>query len=121
VGRKVKSLYFKKFQILKGLCKVLNVKDSTLDTYVIGNAQRPILSYGVKGQKSARRSYLYMEALTKFEKEAKELDLTEAYKRARPSFTGKLERNFIILKDNIDEDVEMASGSNTEPIGQKSN
>jgi hypothetical protein len=99
----------------------LNAKDSTLDAYVIGNAQRPILSYGVKGQKSSRRSYLYVEALTKFEKEARELDLTEAYKRARPSFTGKLERNFIILKDNVSEDVEMASGSNTEPLGQKTN
>ncbi len=92
-----------------------------MDAYVIGNAQRPILSYGVKGQKSSRRSYLYVEALTKFEKEARELDLTEAYKRARPSFTGKLERNFIILKDNVSEDVEMASGSNTEPLGQKTN
>ncbi len=98
---------------------MLNAKDSTLDTYVIGNAQRPILSYGVKGQKSTRRSYLYVDALTKFEKEAKELDLTEAYKRARPSFSGKLERTFIILKDNVDEDVEMVSGANTEPIGPK--
>jgi hypothetical protein len=98
---------------------VLNAKDSTLDAYVIGNAPRPLLSYGVKGQKTSRRTYLYVEALTKFEKEAKEIDLTDAYKRARPGFTGKLERTFIILKDNQDEDVEMVSGSNAEPIGQK--
>jgi hypothetical protein len=107
------------FQILKNLCKILNAKDPTLDAYVIGNAPRPLLSYGVKGQKASRRTYLYVEALAKFEKEAKELDLTEAYKRAKPGFTGKLERTFVILKDNQDEDVEMVSGSNAEPIGQK--
>ncbi len=97
----------------------MNAKDSNLDAYVIGNAPRPLLSYGVKGQKTSRRTYLYVEALTKFEKEAKEMDLTDAYKRARPGFTGKLERTFIILKDNQDEDVEMVSGSNAEPIGQR--
>ncbi len=73
----------------------------------------------MKGLKASRRTYLYVDALTKFEKEAKELDLTEAYKRARPSFTGKLERTFIILKDDVDKDVEMVSGSNAEPVGQR--
>jgi hypothetical protein len=107
------------FQILKSLSKILNAKDATLDTYVIGNAQRPLLSYGVKGQKASRRTFLYVEALGKFEKEVKEIDLTEAYRRAKPSFTGKLERTFVILKDDHDEDVEMVSGSNTEPLGQK--
>jgi hypothetical protein len=103
---------------LKSICKVLNAKDSTLDTYVIGNAQRPLLSYGVKGAKSTRRTYLYVEALQKFEKEAKEIDLTEAYRKARPAFTGKLERTFIILKDGQeDEPMEgVVTGSNTEPI-----
>ncbi len=101
------------------MCKILNAKDTTLDAYVIGNAQRPLLSYGKKGQKTTRRTYLYVEALSTFEKEAKELDLTEAYKRARPSFNGKLERTFLILKDTVDEDVEMVTGSNTEPIGSK--
>ncbi len=51
-----------------------------MDAYVIGNAQRPFLSYGVKGQKASRRTYLYVETLAKFEKEAKELDLTEVCK-----------------------------------------
>ncbi len=103
---------------MKSICKVLNAKDSTLDTYVIGNAQRPLLSYGVKGVKSTRRTYLYVEALQKFEKEAKEIDLTEAYRRARPAFAGKLERTFIILKDGP-EDEPMLTGSNTEPVSAK--
>ncbi len=106
------------FQILKNLSKVLNAKDTTLDTYVIGNAPRPLLSYGVKGTKTTRRTYLYVEALQKFEKEAREIDLTEAYRRARPAFTGKLERTFIILKDKEGEEEPMVTGSNTEPIGK---
>jgi hypothetical protein len=101
---------------LKNLCKILNAKDPTLDCYVIGNAPRPLLSYGVKNDRSTRRTYLYVEALTKFEKEATELDLTDAYKRARPSFNGKLERTFLILKDNPGEAEEMASGANAEPV-----
>ncbi len=107
------------FQILKSLCKVLNAKDSTLDAYVIGNAQRPLLSYGVKGVKATRRTYLYVDALQKFEKEAKEIDLTEAYKRAKPAFTGKLERTFVILKDEPGVEA-MVTGSNAEPVASKS-
>ncbi len=64
---------------------------------------------------------MYLEALQKFEADTKNLDLTEAYKKARPSFTGKLERNFILLKDNPGEEApmdteEVATGANTEPI-----
>ncbi len=61
-----------------------------------------------------------MEALKKFEAEAKEIDLTEAYKKARPSFTGKLERTFMILKDNLGEEEPLPTGSNAEPLGDKS-
>jgi hypothetical protein len=61
---------------------------------------------------------LYVEALTKFEREAAELDLTEAYKKARPSFAGKLERTFLILKDEPGTE-EVASGANAEPIVPK--
>ncbi len=103
---------------MKNLSKILNAKDASLDTYVIGNAPRPLLSYGVKNSKATRRTYLYVDALRKFEKEAKEIDLTEAYKRARPSFTGRLERTFLILKDNEGEEEPMITGSNAEPLGQ---
>ncbi len=90
-----------------------------MDCYVIGNSQRPLLSYREKNNRSTRRTYLYVEALTKFEKEAREFDLTDAYKRARPSFTGKLECTFMILKDNPGEAEEMASGANAEPVVPK--
>jgi hypothetical protein len=85
---------------------------------VIGNAPRPLLSYGTKGNKTERRSYLYVEALSKFEEEAKEMDLSEAYRRALPAFKGKLERTFVILKDNREEDP-MVTGSNAEPVKEK--
>jgi hypothetical protein len=103
---------------LKSICKVINARDSTVDAYVIGNAQRPLLSYGVKNVKASRRTFLYVEALKRFEAEAKEIDLTEAYRRARPAFTGKLERTFIILKDGP-EDEPMVTGSNAEPVSTK--
>ncbi len=98
---------------------MLNAKDPGLEAYVIGNQSRPLLSYGPKNSRTLRRTYLYVDAIQKFETEAKELDLTEAYKKARPSFTGKLERSFILLKDNPGEEQPMeteATGANLEPI-----
>jgi hypothetical protein len=70
-----------------------------------------------------RRTYLYIEAIQKFEKEFKDVDLSEAYKKAQPAFTGRLERNFVVLKDNqggataMDID-QVATGANLEPIKQ---
>ena len=106
---------------MKSLSKVLNEKDPGLEAYVIGNATRPLLSYGPKNSRSMRRTYLYVEALQKFEKEVQGIDLTEAYKRAKPAFTGKLERSFIVLKDNPGEETEMdveqiLTGANAEPM-----
>jgi hypothetical protein len=68
-----------------------------------------------------RRSYLFIEALQKFEPETKNLDLTEAYKKAKPSFTGKLERTFVLLKDSPGDEEPMdlesaATGANLEPL-----
>ncbi len=79
------------------------------------------MSYGPKNSRSLRRTYLYVEAILKFEAETKELDLTEAYKKARPSFIGKMERSFILLKDAPGEEQPMetesaATGANLEPI-----
>jgi hypothetical protein len=49
------------------------------------------------------------------------LDLTEAYKRAKPAFTGKLERSFVLLKDKPGEEAPMdidqiLTGANAEPL-----
>ena len=92
-----------------------------MDAYVVGNAARPLLSHGPKGTRQNRRSYLYVEALRKFEKEALEMDLTEANKKARPAFVGRMERTFIVLKDNPGEEVAVVTGSNKEPVGEKMN
>jgi len=87
---------------------------------VVGNAARPLLSHGTKGSRQNRRSYLYVEALRKFEMEAMNMDLAESYKKARPSFIGRMERTFIVLKDNPGEEIpEVATGSNKEPVGEK--
>jgi hypothetical protein len=101
------------------LCKRLNDRDPGLDCYVINNAPRPVMSHGPKNSRSLRRSYLFIEALQKFEAFTKDLDLSEAYKKARPSFTGRLERTFILLKDNPGEEEPMdtaATGANLEPL-----
>jgi hypothetical protein len=107
-------------QILKSLCKTLNSKDPGLEAYVIGNMARPLLSYGPKNSRSMRRTFLYIEAIQKFEQEMREVDLSEAYKKARPAFNGRLERNFVVLKDQQGEDAreveQVATGANLEPI-----
>jgi hypothetical protein len=64
---------------------------------------------------------MYLEAIQKFEENTKGLDLTEAYKKARAAFTGKLERNFVLLKDGPGEELPMeteaiATGANAEPL-----
>jgi hypothetical protein len=111
------------FKILRSICTYLNNKDQGLDCYVINNAPRPLLSYGPKNSRTLRRSYLYIDAVQKYAPEPKELNLTEAYKKAKPSFTGKLERHFILLKDNPGEEEAMdldsvATGANLEPLFQ---
>lgn len=45
------------------------------------------------------------------------MDLTEAYKRAKPMYNGRLEHTFVVLHE--EKDVPEASGSNAEPIGAK--
>ncbi len=67
-----------------------------------------------------RRTYLYIDALQKFEAEIKDLDLSEAYKKALPAFAGRLERNFIVLKDGQGDTAmevdTVATGANLEPL-----
>ena len=88
---------------------------------MVNNQFRPVLSHGPKNSRTLRRSYLYIEALQKFGTEPQALDLSEAYKKAKPSFTGRLERMFILLKDNPGEEEAMdldtvATGANLEPL-----
>jgi hypothetical protein len=64
---------------------------------------------------------LYIEPVQKYGTEPQALNLTEAYKKAKPAFTGRLERSFILLKDNPGEegavDIDsVATGANLEPL-----
>ena len=100
---------------------MLNAKDDGTDAYTISNAARPLLSHGPKGSRGNRKTYLYVEALRHFEKEVSQLDLSDAYKKARPMYSGRLERTFIILKDDYNPDLEAVTGSNREPVGKRLN
>jgi hypothetical protein len=46
------------------------------------------------------------------------MNLDEAYKRARPAFIGRLERTFVVLKDEREEVDDKLTGSNMEPLGK---
>lgn len=95
----------------------MNEKDPTIESFCIGNTTRPLFSYGPRGTKGSRRTYLYVEALRRFKMEATDMNLDEAYKRAKPVYDGRLEHTFIVLKEN--HDVQKATGANQEPIGLK--
>jgi hypothetical protein len=50
------------------------------------------------------------------------MDLSEAYRKARPGFIGRLEHTFVVLKDNPGEELPtegVATGSNKEPVGNR--
>lgn len=95
---------------------MINAKDPSVESFCIGNTSRPLLSYGPNGTKGNRKTFLYVESLKRFKAEAKEMDLTEAYKKARPMYDGRLEHTFVILKEGAEATV---SGSNQEPLGNK--
>lgn len=104
-------------QILRSLCKIINSKDESVDSYCSGNATRPLMSYGPKGGKGSRRTYLYVEALRKFPEEVKQMDLRDAYKKALPRYAGRLEHTFVILKDSEAQKQGLMTGSNNVPLG----
>jgi len=109
---------------------------TTHDCYCISNTPRPLLSYGPKGDKSARRTYLFVEALRRFKDDLEGLDFSEVYKKAVPIYLGKLitvtfpvqslilviyssgqlEHNFIVLKEDVGEALNKTSGANSVPI-----
>lgn len=77
------------------------------------------MSYGPKGGKGSRRTFLYVEALRKFEAEVKTMDLKDAYKRALPTYAGRLEHTFVILKDTEAQAQGLMTGANNIPVGNK--
>jgi len=95
---------------------VINDKNDGTDAYCISNTSRPLLCVGPKGGKGNRRTYLFVEALRKYQDDVKKADLIASYKKARPMYDGRLERTFVVLKDDYTAPV---SGGNQEPLGNK--
>lgn len=87
-----------------------------MESFCIGNTSRPLLSYGPKGTKGNRKTFLFVESLKRFKVESKEMDLTEAYRKAKPMYEGRLEHTFVVLKEGVEP---TATGSNQEPLGNK--
>jgi hypothetical protein len=111
------------FQILKLLAKQISDQEKENDAFCVTTAARPLLSYGSRTVRGNRRTFLYAEALRKFNQEVKKLNLQDIYKRAKPTYAGKMQHTFAILKEdgpdpNLDLD-NAASGSNAEPIGER--
>lgn len=100
------------------MSKVINESDPTIDSFCISNTSRPLLSVGTKGGKGSRRTYLYVEALRKYPDELKRVDYTEAYKKARPMYNGRMERTFVVLRED-GVDVNQVTGVNREPLGKR--
>lgn len=88
-----------------------------MDAYCVANGPRPLLSYGAKGTRIGRKTFIFVAALKQWEKHLDKMDLTEAYKHARSTFTGKMEQLFVVLKEG--NQSMPASGSNQVPIGTK--
>ncbi len=88
-----------------------------MDAYCVANGTRPLLSYGAKGTRLGRKTFLYVAALKQWEHLHSELDLTEAYKLAKNSFNGKMEQVFVVLKESDQRPT--VTGANGEPITNK--
>lgn len=89
-----------------------------MNAFCIGNTARPLLSVGPKDVRGGRKTYLFVEALKKYQDEARVMDLVESYKKALPMYKGRLEHTFVVLKDK-ENDAQPTSGSNNEPLGNK--
>ncbi len=87
-----------------------------MDAYCVQNGARPLLSYGAKGTRVGRKTFLFVSALRQWEGLHGSMDLTEAYKRARNGFVGKMEQLFVVLKEP---DGTPVSGANQEPVRNK--
>jgi hypothetical protein len=103
-------------QILKSLAEVVKAQNATMDAYCVSNGIRPLLSYGAKGTRVGRKTFLFVSALKQWESLHHLMDLTEAYKRAKASFKGKMEQLFVVLKEN--QPIPL-TGSNNVPLSNK--
>ena len=76
---------------------------------------------GPRGGKGNRRTYLFVEALRKYQEDIKKADLIESYKKAKPMYDGRLERTFVVLKDDFVQPPNSTpfTGGNQEPLGGK--
>jgi hypothetical protein len=88
-----------------------------MDAYCVANGVRPLLSYGAKGTRVGRKTFIFTTALKNWENLHSKMDLSEAYKKARNTFAGKMEQVFVVLKEGVYSS--MLSGSNTQPLGAK--
>jgi hypothetical protein len=88
-----------------------------MDAYCVANGVRPLLSYGAKGTRAGRKTYIFTSALKNWESLHSKMDLSEAYKKARNTFAGKMEQVFVVLKEGVYS--EMVTGSNQQPLGTK--
>lgn len=92
-----------------------------MDAYCVANGARPLLSYGAKGTRVGRKTFLFAAALRQWESLHEQMDLSEAYKKARKNFTGKMEQLFVVLKEGVDPDnlPQGGSGANRVALGNK--
>jgi len=90
----------------------------THDSYCIGNNLRPLLSYGPKGSKGGRRTFLYVEAVRKFANLFDDLDLSLPYAKAKDYYEGRMEHTFAVLRESSERPPPV-SGSNMEGLGIK--
>lgn len=88
-----------------------------MDAYCVPNGVRPLLSYGAKGTRIGRKTFIFTAALKNWEHLHSQMDLGEAYKKARNTYAGKMEQVFVVLKEGIYSS--MLSGSNQQPLGVK--
>jgi hypothetical protein len=102
------------FQILRSLSEVIKQQNPNMDAYCVANGIRPLFSYGAKGTRIGRKTFLFVQALRQWEGLLSQMDLTEAYKRARNTFAGKMEQLFVVLKED---GGEPGTGANKQPLG----
>ena len=91
-----------------------------MDAYCAANGARPLLSYGAKGTRVGRKTFLFAAALRQWEHLHDQMDLTEAYKKAKKNFTGKMEQLFVVLKEGVElSDLPAGTGANRVSVGSK--
>lgn len=96
---------------------MIKTLDPSMDAYCAANGPRPLLSYGAKGTRIGRKTFLFVAALKQWEKHLDKMDLTEAYKHARSTFTGKMEQIFVVLKEEASRGP--VTGANQVAVGVK--